>query len=366
MDSKKPVVFVITPFNDDFLALFDHLKDVFKDDYIFTNAGDLDNQQNILQDIVEGIYSADVIVADLTGLNANVFYELGLAHAIDKKVIIITQDISELPFDIKSYRANEYSLQFNKIPKLVEKLKVLLAGAIDNSIKYGNPMSDFIPNLKQAENSNDEKVSDETSEVEISDDSSDAGFFDYLADIEEYAKIMTGELTSMKDEFAELKTSVDLSNDEINRVKKKSGITDTNFVRNLCRKLATPTNKFANQVKEHNAKISHCWVKIENGFLSLLDSKFIFEKPNRIGIQKSMSELKKLQIGIAESNDKIDYFITSLNNVMGLERRLTQAATMLTNEFDNYIKETETMHSSIDRILAKGELVLNANNSSVE
>ena len=143
---NKPKVFVITPFNEDFLALYDELKKIFGEDFDFTNAGDLDNQQNILQDIVEGIYQADVIIADLTGLNANVFYELGLAHAMNKKAIIITQDLGELPFDIKSYRANEYSLQFNKLPKLIEELKKLLVGAIDNSVKYGNPISDYIPN----------------------------------------------------------------------------------------------------------------------------------------------------------------------------------------------------------------------------
>lgn len=150
---SKPKVFVITPFNEDFLALYDELKRIFKEDFDFTNAGDLDNQQNILQDIVEGIHQADVIIADLTGLNANVFYELGLAHAINKKVIIITQDLGELPFDIKSYRANEYSLQFNKLPKLIEELKKLLFGAIDNSVKYGNPVSDYIPDFYKCENS---------------------------------------------------------------------------------------------------------------------------------------------------------------------------------------------------------------------
>lgn len=74
--ADKPKIFVITPFNDDFLALYDELKETFVEDFDFVNAGDLDNQQNILQDIVEGIYRADVIIADLTGLNANVFYEL--------------------------------------------------------------------------------------------------------------------------------------------------------------------------------------------------------------------------------------------------------------------------------------------------
>ena len=83
--SCKPVVFVITPFDEDFLALYDVLKERYTDSYILTNAGDLDNQQSILKDIVIGIESADVIIADLTGLNSNVFYELGIAHTMNKK-----------------------------------------------------------------------------------------------------------------------------------------------------------------------------------------------------------------------------------------------------------------------------------------
>ena len=144
---SKHIVFVIMPFGEDFLALYDNLKNRFRDDFEFTNSGDLDNQQNILHDIVEGIAQADVVIADLTGLNANVFYELGLAHTMNKKVVIITQDLSELPFDIKSYRANEYSLQFNKIDKLIDELEKLLKGAIDDSVKYGNPVFDLYAQL---------------------------------------------------------------------------------------------------------------------------------------------------------------------------------------------------------------------------
>lgn len=48
---NKQKVFVITPFDEDFLALYDELKSNFEHDFKFTNAGDLDNQQSILQDI---------------------------------------------------------------------------------------------------------------------------------------------------------------------------------------------------------------------------------------------------------------------------------------------------------------------------
>ena len=109
---EKPIVFVIMPFKENFHALYTELEKVFGNEYKFTNAGDLDNQTNILRDIVMGIANADVVIADLTGSNANVFYELGLAHTMNKKVIIITQSLGELPFDIISYRAIEYSMLF--------------------------------------------------------------------------------------------------------------------------------------------------------------------------------------------------------------------------------------------------------------
>lgn len=64
---------------------------------------------SILVDIYDSIKKADYIIADLTELNPNVYYELGYSHALDKKVIILSQDISTLPFDLKHQRVIVYS-----------------------------------------------------------------------------------------------------------------------------------------------------------------------------------------------------------------------------------------------------------------
>src|SRR5438876_8266953 len=54
----------------------------------------------ILDKINDYIRNADVIVADCSGRNPNVFYELGIAHAYGKKVILITRDdVREAPSD---------------------------------------------------------------------------------------------------------------------------------------------------------------------------------------------------------------------------------------------------------------------------
>ena len=52
--------------------MYEMIKMKFAEKYEFTNAGEEGNQQNIMRDIIEPIYRADVVIADLTGLNPNV------------------------------------------------------------------------------------------------------------------------------------------------------------------------------------------------------------------------------------------------------------------------------------------------------
>lgn len=353
----KPSVFVIMPFNDDYFALYEEFKNVLGNDYEFQNAGDLDSQQNILKDIVVGINNADVIIADLTNLNANVFYELGLAHAMNKSVIIITQDIGELPFDIKSYRAIEYGLQFNKLPKLLNKLKELLAGAMDGTIKYGNPVSDFIPiNIAQTVYNVDSLT--ETLATEIIENEGDKGYLDYIIEIRENADKMTFELNSMSDEMLELNNSINNTNEEIERVKRLNKNVDTSFIRNLCRKLSEPVDLFSKKIKNHTQIISKCWGNIENDYLLIIDNNYAQFEVNKNDLKKSLSELIEMQNAIEDSNKKIELLINGLRTGLGIEKKLNQALSNLISEFEVYLSETDAMYSSIDRILLKSEMIL--------
>lgn len=64
----------------------------------------------IMQDVVTGIETADLVIADLTGRNANVFYELGLAHGLNKPVLMIARASGDIPFDLSAYRTIIYSV----------------------------------------------------------------------------------------------------------------------------------------------------------------------------------------------------------------------------------------------------------------
>ena len=82
--------------------------------------GDKEFKQHIPDNITDLIFESSIVIADLSDLNANVFYELGKRHAWKGKTIHITQDVSSIPFDISHLRAIEYDL--NDIES-VENLK---------------------------------------------------------------------------------------------------------------------------------------------------------------------------------------------------------------------------------------------------
>jgi len=76
----------------------------------------------IIEDIWTQIFRSALIIADVTGKNPNVFYELGIAHTLGKPVTIITQTKCDVPSDISYLRYFEYSDDVNGRGKLVRDI----------------------------------------------------------------------------------------------------------------------------------------------------------------------------------------------------------------------------------------------------
>jgi hypothetical protein len=91
--------------------------------------------RNVLQDIWKGIYTSRFVIADVSVPNENVFYELGIAHSIGKKVVLLTQAVDRIPFDLRTQRMVAYAdnhrgyQQLNtELPKHIE---AILAEPVD-------------------------------------------------------------------------------------------------------------------------------------------------------------------------------------------------------------------------------------------
>jgi hypothetical protein len=80
-----------------------------KRSYKCLRADEVQKPNNIIKDIAQKLYNADVVIADLTGQNPNVFYELGVRHALVGRTIILAQSFTDIPFDLRGYRTIIYN-----------------------------------------------------------------------------------------------------------------------------------------------------------------------------------------------------------------------------------------------------------------
>ena len=101
----KPFVFVLMPFSDSFKDIYElGIKESCHEAGAYCER--VDEQffdESILERVYNQISKAEVIISDMTGRNPNVFYETGYAHALDKRVILLTQSAEDIPFDLKHY-----------------------------------------------------------------------------------------------------------------------------------------------------------------------------------------------------------------------------------------------------------------------
>lgn len=108
---KKNYIFYLCPFQEPFNSIYrDHVR-VSSNSMGFTidRADEIYGTQPIIEDIWEAINSAEIVIADVTGRNPNVMYEIGMAHTVGKPVVIITQTIEDVPFDLRHHRCIVYS-----------------------------------------------------------------------------------------------------------------------------------------------------------------------------------------------------------------------------------------------------------------
>lgn len=106
----KADAFMIMPFREKFEAVYrDHIKPMLESHHLTVIRGDDFFSQNAIMDEVwSAIFHAQIVIAECTDRNPNVFYELGIAHAIGKPSILIVQDIEDIPFDLRHLRIIVY------------------------------------------------------------------------------------------------------------------------------------------------------------------------------------------------------------------------------------------------------------------
>lgn len=114
--ATEPYVFVLMPFEQ---TWSDNVKDAIEQACAhaarrfaglhWERADDIALPGKITDQIISAIQRADVLIADVTGSNPNVLFELGYADALRKEIIVINQELERTPFDIRDWRQIRYA-----------------------------------------------------------------------------------------------------------------------------------------------------------------------------------------------------------------------------------------------------------------
>ncbi|WP_159692442.1 tetratricopeptide repeat protein [Cognatazoarcus halotolerans] len=126
--------FVMMPFAENFNAIYRLIQRVCTDQGLKCARADEDvTPGKITGKIYDMVAASGIIIVDMTGRNPNVFYELGLAHAISDNVILLTQFPDDVPFDLQDFMHIRYSNSFDGAEKLSIDLSKVLSTILSSA-----------------------------------------------------------------------------------------------------------------------------------------------------------------------------------------------------------------------------------------
>lgn len=139
-NTKSKTCFILMPFSAPFNEYYERIYKPAIEETGFRSlrVDDISAPRPFIEDIVDLIRNSDVILAEITGRNPNVMYEMGMAYAAKTPMVIISQSVSEAPTDLKHQRIVVYD---TTKPSWTSKLRADIKRAIKEAVPEKEPLN---------------------------------------------------------------------------------------------------------------------------------------------------------------------------------------------------------------------------------
>lgn len=360
-------VFVIMPFDPEFDAVYDKLiKEPLEANGHAVNRADRDVlDQSIIKNIFRSIAHADVIIADLTAQNPNVYYELAVAHTLDIDTIHIVQDIDDLAFDINSYHAIKYSTLFTDASELTDKVLAKINQRQNGDIEFSNPVIDSLRGLEKKSSitplESDVNVTDdhenrsEFRDDEVNDDGVDAelGMLDAIVVAEKSIHeigVIVGELVDPMNILSE-KTSVHVQGlVELNSDPPPKNVNARRL--RIAKSFATDLNEFSDEVSLRIPRLNEAWLGLDEGISYFLAATEISSEDEVVAIRSNIiAPTAELQVGISKNLNAFEDFINVQKTLPKLSKATNRALRISDRTIGKLCDEYQLGYSVLERII---------------
>ena len=320
-------IFVIMPFDNEFNVVY---RDLIKaplesEGYKVNRADDVATHQNILRNVVQNILDADLIIGDLTARNPNVYYELGIAHALKKDTIQIAQDLDDVPFDLRSHNVILYSLRYGEAEQLPRRILDVITRTKKQTYLFSNPViessiTSAIPSKSTPEEHRIASVDDSAGY------DSEMGVLDAIVVAEEATDKMTEIALGIAEQFSILSEKMQAHTDRINRLNSSSNVKGINSKRlQVANQFARDVTDFSDNIGESLPKLRLSWETVDEGVAHFISSSTIKDKDELTAIRQLVDTIDTVRKGLGENRDVFKSFRNSQYKLKGLSKATDRA-----------------------------------------
>ena len=302
------------------------------------------NQQLIMRDVIASINQAQLIIADVTGGNPNVLYELGVAHALNRPVIMMTQSIEELPFDLASYRVIKYTTQLGDAHRARSELAKVAMNTLAGDTLFSSPVSDALgtpvthPGLTDSNG----------------DDGEDPfGLLDYSDEANELLLKMSASLGRITDHTEQLGNSMKESTEKLTEVGADRKQLTPREVRRFLGVVTDDMMTFISDLTVENDTYESILAPLESSLEGLISLQFVDTAKQRDQLGDSMTSLSALREAIRGGLEGLAELESSISSLPPMERRFNQAQRDGTREINRLI----TLINKTDAIAKRAETI---------
>ena len=353
-------VFVLMAFDEKFDDVYEaFIKPLFEESkdasFSVDRADDIHNQQNIMQDIVTRITDSHLIVADLTDNNPNVFYELGVAHTLGRPVILLAQNMDDVPFDLRAYRVLIYNTQFTEIAAAREALSRYIGAFINDTLQFGNPVSDYLDALPDVRSNLSEPSNGASASASASASEDDRGYFDHVETTTNSFAILTTmaeELTAAMER--DVSKPLAVANEAFVGFTSRSGgpsSADMQAIMKVSRRLAGRLNVFTARLSTANAEYAVLAGDMEYSLEFIADFAVAQERIDGVEIEVHFDALRTFHSTAEGVRGIMEGLAQQQEGLPNIERRLNRALREQSAEIRIFCAHLDKSIASVARAL---------------
>lgn len=230
------------------------------------------------------------------------YLRAGVAHGLSKAVVMLTQDIESLPFDLRAYRVLSYSTDFRRITIFQDNLEQLAINHISGGVPFGSPVTDFaasargteVPPLPLTLDSTSVGTETPPSGTPTDVENEDLGVLDYSARLDEAKddiERITEDWTTSLSVFGQ---KISVAGEEMNILGESNVPNKAARVLQLTRRVAKDMNEHADELRNEVPGFKDVWTGAMEAAAGLLTTSDYSEPEDIEKLQENDESLPSL------------------------------------------------------------------------